>query len=52
MGWGGFTVRSPFVRNAAEDKSVAEIVSVDHEDKSTLSSVNLLPSGDSAVWAD
>lgn len=51
-GRGGFTVRRPFVRNAAADKSVAEIMSVDHEDKSTLSSVNLLPSGDSAVWTD
>lgn len=43
---GGFTVPRPFVSNAAADKSLAEIMSVDHEDKGTLSSVNLLPSGD------
>lgn len=32
--------------NVVADKSQAEIMSVDHEDKDTPSSVNLLPSGD------
>lgn len=43
---GGFTVPGPFVCNAVADKWQAEIMSVDHEDKDTSSSVNLLPSGD------
>lgn len=43
---GGFTVPRLFVCDAVADKSQAEIMSVDHEDKDTSSSGNLLPSGD------
>lgn len=38
-----------FISYTAADKSAAEMTSVYHEDKKTLSSVSLLPHGDSTV---